>query len=562
LNQPTPAIVAQDAVRRLPRVALLLFCIAYVVPGFVGRDPWKNADISGFGYMYELAHGAASWLAPTLAGRPPEFDALLPYWIGAWAIRAAPAWVPADLAVRVPFALFLALALSATWYAVYSLARSPRAQPVPFAFGGEAPPRDYARAMADGGLLALIASLGLAQLSHETTPALAQLAFTALAFLGMAVVPWRAGVAAATLLAGMSGLALSGASSMAVLFGLGGIGAVLLDRGDEEARTPWFMQLGLIAAALLAAVVLATALDVWRWRLDVGAVPHEWRSLVRLVAWFTWPAWPLVLWTLWRWRHQLGSRHVAVPLWFAVVSLATTFLSPSGERSLLLALPALAALAAFALPTLRRGVSAAIDWFTLLFFTGCALVIWVIWVSMMTGMPPKPAANVARLAPGFVPTFSLTAFAAALAATLAWAWLVRWRTGRHRLVIWKSLVLPAGGAALCWLLLMTLWLPALDYARSYRAVVDGLMHRIDRPGCVEELGLSRGQIAGLRYHGGLDVRPAAGEATCPWLVVALKAAAAAPGSLDMRQWQQPPARVRRPVDATEDLLLYRRAPGR
>jgi hypothetical protein len=109
---------------------------------------------------------------------------------------------------------------------------------------------------------------------------------------------------------------------------------------------------------------------------------------------------------------------------------------------------------------------------------------------------------------------------------------------------------------------MTLWLPALDYARSYRAVVDGLMHRIDRPGCVEELGLSRGQIAGLRYHGGLDVRPAAGEATCPWLVVALKAAAAAPGSLDMRQWQQPPARVRRPVDATEDLLLYRRAPGR
>jgi hypothetical protein len=360
----------------------------------------------------------------------------------------------------------------------------------------------------------------------------------------------------------MGGLALSGASSMAVLFGLGGIGAVLLDRGDEEARTPRFAQVGLIAAALLAAVVLATALDLWRWRIDAAALPHEWRSLVRLVAWFTWPAWPLASWTLWRWRRQLGSRHVAIPLWFALVSLATTFVSPSGERSLLLALPAFAALAAFALPTLRRGVSAAIDWFTLLFFTGCALVIWVIWLSMMTGVPPKPAANVARLAPGFVPSFSLTAFAAALAATLAWAWLVRWRTGRHRLVIWKSLVLPAGGAALCWLLLMTLWLPALDYARSYRAVVNGLLHQIDRPGCVEEFGLSRGQIAGLQYHGGLDVRAAAREAACPWLVVAVQTAAAARTSVDMRQWQQPPARVRRPVDATEDLLLYRRAPGR
>ena len=55
MNQPTPAIVTQDAVRRLPRIALLLLCLAYLLPGFVGREPWKNADITGFGYMYELA---------------------------------------------------------------------------------------------------------------------------------------------------------------------------------------------------------------------------------------------------------------------------------------------------------------------------------------------------------------------------------------------------------------------------------------------------------------------------------------------------------------------------
>ena len=63
MNQPTPAIVAQDAVRRLPRVALLLFCLAYVVPGFVGREPWKNADITAFGYMFELARGVSDWMA-------------------------------------------------------------------------------------------------------------------------------------------------------------------------------------------------------------------------------------------------------------------------------------------------------------------------------------------------------------------------------------------------------------------------------------------------------------------------------------------------------------------
>jgi hypothetical protein len=52
--------------------------------------------------------------------------------------------------------------------------------------------RDYARAMADGGLLAMIACLGLAQLSHETTPGAGAAGFTALAFYGLAATPWHA----------------------------------------------------------------------------------------------------------------------------------------------------------------------------------------------------------------------------------------------------------------------------------------------------------------------------------------------------------------------------------
>ena len=416
MNQPTPAIIAQDAVRRLPRPALLLFCLAYVVPGFVGREPWKNADIAAFGYMYELAQGAASWLHPTLAGQPPEFDALLPYWLGAWAMRLAPGWIAPDFAVRIPFALLLALTLMATWYGVYLLARSPRAQPVPFAFGGEANPKDYARAMADGGLLALIACLGLAQLSHETTPALAQVAFTSLSFFAMAALPTRPRLAALCLLLGLGGLALSGAASMAMLFGAGAVAICSFDRegpGDAS-RTPLAVSAGILVAALLATAALSGWLDLWRWRISPDGLASDWASLGRLMLWFTWPAWPLALWTLWRWRRQLASRHVALPLWFVLVSAVTTWVTPSSDRSLLLGLPAMATLAAFALPTLSRSVAALIDWFTLLFFSGCALVIWVIWLSLQTGIPPKPAANVARLAPGFEPSFSFVAFAAAL----------------------------------------------------------------------------------------------------------------------------------------------------
>ena len=557
VNQPTPAIVAQSAVRRLPRIALMLFCLAYVLPGFIGREPWKNADIAAFGYMAELASGATSWLSPRLLGQGPEFDGLLPYWLGAWAMQAAPAWVAPDFAARVPFILLLALALLSTWYGVYFLARSPQAQPLAFAFGGEAEPTDYARAMADGGLLALIASLGLAQLSHETTPALAQLGFSALAMFGIAALPYRHIVPGCAVLFGLVGLSLSGAPWMALLFGIGGMLTGLLDRSaDEEARERRLRSASLVAAATLAATGLAWALGLWRWRVDPGVLYRDWAGMAKFLVWFAWPAWPLALWTLWRWRRQLTSRHVALPLWFLLAALVAALLTSTSDRALLLGLPALATLAAFALPTLKRSVAALIDWFTLLFFSGCALTIWVVWLAMQTGVPPRPAANVARLAPGFEPSFSLIAFIAALAATLAWAWLVRWRAGRHRAVIWKSLVLPAGGAALCWLLLMTLWMPLLDYARSYAPLVRNVVRLIDTPGCVEVHGLSQAQLSALRYHAGMALKPASRPSTCPWLLVDADAQHSASLAVDMRQWRQV-ALVQRPSDSNDNVVLYR-----
>jgi hypothetical protein len=563
VNQPTPAIVAQSAVRRLPRLALLLFCAAYVLSGFVGREPWKNADIMALGYMLELAQGHSSWLAPQMLAQPPEFDALLPYWMGAWAIKVAPAWIAADFAARIPFIGMLVLSLLGTWYAVYYLARTPGAQPVPFAFGGEALPTDYARAIADGGLLALIACLGLMQLSHETTPSLAQLGFTALTFYGLAALPYRVLTPTLALAAGLVGLGLSGAPAMASLYAVGGALLHATDPPDDPSAAPGGgrARAAIIVGVALAAAGIAAALDMWEWRLSPATAgePREWQTMGRLLLWFTWPAWPLALWTVWRWRRQLSRRHVALPLWFALVGVFTAVLSSTPDRALLLSLPALATLAAFALPTFERSVSALIDWFTLLFFSGCALVIWVIWISLQTGIPAKPAANVARLAPGFVPSFSLLPFLVAVIATIAWVALVRWRTSRNRHAIWKSLVLPAGGTALGWLLVMTLWLPVLDYARSYAPVVQRLTARIDSPGCVEVFGLTRAQIAALRYHGKLDLQVAQAPSTCPWLVAAEDLQLAVPMAFDQRHWSLV-AKIPRPTDTRENLVLYKKKP--
>jgi hypothetical protein len=179
------------------------------------------------------------------------------------------------------------------------------------------------------------------------------------------------------------------------------------------------------------------------------------------------------------------------------------------------------------------------------------------WVAMQTGVPAKPAANVAKLAPGFVPEFSAVAFVLALAATLAWAWLVRWRTGRHRAALWKTLVLPAGGAALCWMLLMTIWLPLLDYARSYVPQVRAIAEKVGQPACISELALGRPHIAALRHHGGFELRALASEAPCPWLLVSPEAIGRLHHVVNFDDWRLI-GTLRRPTSPSDDLLLYQR----
>ena len=535
--------------------------------------------MTAFGYMAELAQRGEGWLAPTLLGLQPQVGALLPYWVGAWAIQATSGVVPLDFAVRIPYALLLALTLMATWYGTYYLARSPKAQPVAFAFGGEASGPDYARAMADGALLALIACLGLAQLSHETTPAAAQLGFSALAFYASSALPYRTFAPVAGALIGLFGLALSGAPVVAVFLGSGVALIHWLDRNTDSAQgqpdvtTPAFnldairrVRFALGWLVLVIAVALLSAVfGLWQWRIQL---PHanwrEWEGIGRLLLWFLWPAWPLVLWTLWRWRRQFRellrggiSRHLALPLLFVAVALGDTLMTSAGDRALLLALPAMATLAAFALPTLSRGVSALIDWFTLLFFTGCAVTIWVVWIALQTGIPPQPAANVARLAPGFAHSFSYLPFFLAGAATVAWFWLVKWRVGRHRPAIWKSLVLPAGGAVLCWILLMTLWLPLLDFARSYTVLTRSISAVVKASDCLQTHGLDRGQIAAFKFQAGLALRAPSDNANCPWLLVDRDAVATLGNTVDMKQWT-PQYIGYRPTDRDDDVLLYRR----
>ena len=519
--------------------------------------------MEAFGYMLHLAHAfgpeTISWLKPTLLGQTDPNAALLPYWLGAWAILISPSSIPLDVAARLPFIGLLFLTLTATWYGVYALARTPSAQPVTFAFGGEARPADYARAIADGGLLALLACLGLARLSHEATPALAQLSFSSLLFFALANLPRKQMGAWASAAIAIVGLALSGAPALAMILGVGGAIVMALDTERPSALRARRIDVAWVLLICLVTAALISVLGLWRWRVALLHV-FEMKSLARLLMWFTWPAWPLAIWTLWRWRYQLknlaANPHLSLPLWFASVAVGTTWFSGLNDRALLLSLPALATLAAFALPTLRRSVGAFIDWFTLVFFSTGALIIWVVWTSMQTGVPAQPALNVARLAPGFTNVFSGFALTCAVLTTLVWASLVKWRAGKHRSAIWKSMALPAGGATLCWLLVMTLWLPLLNFARSYEPLVVKVKGMTGPTPCVHYYGLTKSQGTAFEFHGQMKLIPVSQSPVCDWFIVDPQFASNLNRDVDMKQWELQ-ATVRRPSDNNEDIVLYK-----
>ena len=508
------------------------------------------------GYMAELAWGTADWWHPTLVGVPSVQGALLPYWLGAWMLQFSSEGLVAHWLMRLPFACLLALAMASHWYGTYYLARSPKAQPVEFAFGGQALPVDYARAIADGGLLAFIACLGLAPMAHETSPELVQLAFTSLLFAGVSALPFRRARACTAIAVGMLGLSLSGAPTLALVIGLGiaafEIYQFNLATATQAQRRSSALGIGALLISSATCAVLASALDLWRWKLQSPLyLASSWQGYSELLLWFTWPAWPLALWTLWVWRRQMWrmsiSRHLALPLWLLAVVLIATWCLDASDRVLLLALPAVSSLAAFALPTLKRQVASLIDWFTLLFFTGWGIVLWVHFIAMHFGTPANPSANIARLAPGFHADISWFSFLIAAMATVAWALVVRWRVGRHRRELWRSLVLPAGGIAWCWTLMMTVGISLFDYTQSYDRWAASVAAEIVNSDCISTEKLDIGQLAALRWIAKLPLQDASKAQSCPWMIIAPGPSLSLPPNTDLQGWK-PKALVKHPTD--------------
>lgn len=171
---------------------------------------------------------------------------------------------------------------------------------------------------------------------------------------------------------------------------------------------------------------------------------------------------------------------------------------PTESEFILLVVPC-AILAAFSLPTLRRGVVNTLDWFAVMCFSLTVATAWLGWIALHFGWPAQIARNIARQTTGYEPMISWWAVALAIIVTGAWTALVAWRLRSRPLALWRGTVLSAGGLTATWILLVLLWQPAVDYARSYRQVSAELRVALEqhrKPGeCVRGLSVGSGQRA-------------------------------------------------------------------
>ena len=472
-----------------------LICLAWILPGLVGHDPWKPDEAYTFGPIYEMLQGG-SWVVPALAGEPFLEDPPL-YYLSAAAVAVVfSGALPLHDGARIATGLWMALTLIFT-----------------AASGRELNGQRYG-ALA---VLLLLGCFGLVVRSHQLIADVAMLGAFAMAYYGFALAPrsaLRGGIWIGT---GIGVGFLSTGPHTLVILGiiaalLPGLASAWRTRGYAAAlgiaavaAAPWVaiwpLLLWLRSPELFGAWLQLASLDRYLGTGASGSGPGTLHYL-RILPWYAFPAWLLALWTLWRARGRgMTKPAIALPLAGFIVTLAVLSASPDARE--LNALPLLLPIALLAVPapeTLRRGASNAWLWFAVMAFAFFIAVMWFYWVALEFGVPARLHQHLHTIRPGYEFGFKMLPFLLGLAYTAAW-FAITFRLARspdRPVVVWTT------GITAIWALVAVLFIGWADTAKSYRSMIADMGRAL--PGhyrCVSSLELGEPQRALLHYFAGI-----------------------------------------------------------
>jgi 4-amino-4-deoxy-L-arabinose transferase-like glycosyltransferase len=469
-------------------------CVAWMLPGLVGHDPWKPDEAYTFGLVYHLLQGGG-FTVPMLAGEPFVEKPPL-YFITAAFFARAFAWLlPLHDGARLASGFYVGLAIL---------------------FVGGAGRELHGRGRGWVSALIVAGSLGLLVRGHQMITDTALFTGFAAGAYGLALALRRPLAGGVWLGVGVGvGFLAKGLLAPGVL----GLAALALPCVARAWRTRSYAGTLAVAAACAAPLLAIWPAALYR---ESPALFYEWFVLnnfgrffgwaglgpkatglfyMDVLPWHAWPAFPLALWVLWGARVAGFARPaIQLPVVLFLPTLAVLGFATDGRE--LYALPMLVPLALLATPavdTLRRGAAGALYWFAVMGFTLFAGVLWIYWSALELGMPAKLSTHLHTLQPGYTSGVRWIPLVFSLFLCTAWiALLARIKRAPERpVIVW------AAGMALVWGMLMSLFVGYFDTGKSYRSMIVSLAQAVPSGECVSSRNLAEPQRAMLHYYAGI-----------------------------------------------------------
>ncbi len=487
-NMSTPRARVGDGVKTQ---LLLVLCAIWVLLGLVGHAPWKPLESTSISIVKNILD-TGSLIAP-LANGATSLETPPLYYLSA---AASAKLLSPFLSIHDGARLFNAIWLSIILLMVGMTSREL-----------------WSRGVGRHATFIMIGTIGLVMSAHSLSPEVASLASTATGFYALALSkrrPWRACGLFGTAL--VIGFLSYGTIPLLILLST----ALILPLIFKVWRTQSFVKFLSVSILIACPLIIAwlTVLyyyypqlfNVW-WRMNFD-VFHKDNHLyfARILIWYAWPALPLSLLGLWRYRHQLFVKpKFQLMIIFFICSLFFLGLGAAAKdiNALPLLLP-LVALGAGSVEHLKRGAAAALNWFGVMLFGLIGSLIWLGWFAMMTDHPAKIKERMQFLSGTNEINFSWFGFVAALGISTIWILVcIRAKqTNKSTVSNW------AVGMTFAWSLLMTLWLPLIDSAKSYQTVFTSLSNAVPKHyNCINSLNVGQPQSLLLNYYTNIQLQP-------------------------------------------------------
>ncbi|MEK9824843.1 MAG: glycosyl transferase [Methylotenera sp.] len=484
-NMSTPrARIGENAKTQL----LLVLCAIWILFGLTGHAPWKPLETASITIIKSMLEGG-SLIIPIAAGESVIESPPLYYLSAALSAKLLSPFFNLHDAARLVNVLWMSIVLLMIGMTGREL---------------------WARGVGRHATFIMIGTIGLVMSAHSLNTEVAALAACASGFYALALSkrrPWRA--------SGLLGLALAvgfladGVVVPLILLMTG----LLLPLLFSAWRTISFVK---VMSAALATPLIATwlvmaylqtptLLTAWLHSSFNGFHFSNHFYFLRILIWYAWPALPLALWGLWRHRSHLHSKpkFQLILVYFICALFVLGFASSSKDISAMPLLLPLVALGAGSVEHLKRGAAAALNWFGISLFGLIGFLIWLGWIAMMTGHPAKLKERMQFLSGSNDTELHWVMLALAILISAIWLFTcVRARqSNRSTVTNW------AVGMTFGWGLLMTLWLPWIDAAKSYQPVFASMLEKIHaNTQCVNSLGVGQSQRQLMSYYTNLDIR--------------------------------------------------------